>query len=77
MDKQVPCRAQIRLRGNMMQSDKPQVIKIDKHARRKEWGSLDLEERDAKSMERERVFCKSSATGSKSHFEGTRQVREL
>lgn len=60
-----------------MPSDKPQIIKLGKRARRKEWGRLDLDERDVKSKECERVFSKSCATVSCRQTERTRQVREL
>lgn len=71
------CHTRTRFRRNMMQIDTPQVIKLGKRTRRKEWGLLDLEERDVKSRDSERVFCKSSGTDSPNHSRGTRQVREL
>lgn len=61
----------------MMQSDKPQVIKLGKRPGRKEWGCLDLEERDVKSRECERVSCRSSSTDNRDHSDGTHQVKEL
>ena len=60
-----------------MQSDKPQVIKRGVRVRRKEWGLLDLEERDAKSRERERVFSRLTRTHDGSRSERARPVREL
>lgn len=60
-----------------MPSEKPQIIKLGKRARRKEWGRLDLDERDVKSKECERVFSKSCAAVSCRQTDRTRQVREL
>jgi len=60
-----------------MQIDKPQVTKLGKRTRRKEWGLLDLEERDVKSRDSERVFCKSSGIDNPNYSKCTRQVREL
>jgi len=60
-----------------MPSDKPQIIKLSKHSRRKEWGRFDLEESDVKPKERERVFCKSSATDNSRLSDRASQVREL
>jgi len=60
-----------------MQIDKPQATKLGKRMRRKEWGRLDLEERDVKSTESERVSCKFFGKDNPNYSKGTRQVREL
>ena len=60
-----------------MQSHKPQIIKLGNRVRRKEWGLLDLEERDAKSREPERVFSKSTRTDDGRRTERTRPTRDL
>ena len=60
-----------------MKSNNSQVIKRGVRVRRKEWGLLDLDERDAKSCERERVFSRSTQTDGPHRYERTRPIREL
>lgn len=60
-----------------MNNDKPQIFKQRKTVRRKEWGRLDLDERDVKSRECERASSRSHRAGGGHHDQIPRSIREL
>ena len=60
-----------------MHREQPEVIKRGKGGHRKEWGRSDLEERDVKLRESERVSSKLHKAVSIHHDEAIHQIREL